>query len=482
MNVVEASLGELQAAMAENRASARSLVESYLARFESYDRNGPSLNALAWISPDAIAEADSLDRERSTNGPRGPLHGIPIVVKDNMDVAGMPTRAGSKALDGFVADRDAFVVGRLRSAGAIILGKTNLHEFAAGITTVGSAHGRTRNPYDIERNPGGSSGGTGAAVAASLAAFGTGSDTCGSIRIPAAQNALVGLRPTQGLTSLSGIVPLCSRQDVVGPITRSVRDLAIALDVMTGVDKADPGTRAAEGRIPDFVSSLGNTSLVGCRIGRLDSLFGHEPDDQPVASIIRSVLERLESHGAEIVPVELPELEPMLDLGFTVLLAEFPADIETYLADRPTAPVKTLSEILASKKVHGDVAPIMQAAIDVDFRKLPAYTQAIENRGRIHRLLERTIRGQALDALAYPTIRRVAAPLGEPQEGSNANASADSGLPAISLPGGFDADGHPIGLELLGLAFSDANLVSLAGAIEASLPMRRPPISAPEIE
>ncbi|MEO1934467.1 MAG: amidase family protein [Myxococcales bacterium] len=481
MRIVDASIDDLQTLMAEGRASARSLVETYLARIEEFDQRGPSLNAVRLISPSAMREADALDKERAENGPRGPIHGIPILVKDNMDVAGMPTTAGSRALDGLIASQDAFVVAKLRAAGAVIMGKTNLHEFAAGITTTGSAHGQTRNPYDLSRNPGGSSGGTGAAIAADLAVFGTGSDTCGSIRIPAAQNSLVGLRPTQGLTSLSGIVPLCMRQDVAGPIARSVRDLAYGLDVMVGEDEADPGTLVANGRIPEFVTSLGSVSLSKCRIGRLDTLFGSEPEDEAIASIIRDTLERLESFGAEIVPVHLPELVPMLDVGFAVLLAEFPTDLETYLAGCPTAAVKSLADVLATGRVHADVAPIMQAAVDVKFRETPAYERAIANRGRIRRLLETAIRDQGLDALAYPSILRVAAPIGAPQEGSNAYASADSGLPAISLPGGYDSDGHPVGLEMLGAAFADAHLVSLAAAIETALPIRRPPSTTPEL-
>ena len=481
MNLVETSIEALQRAMTEGRASASSLVEGYLARIEAYDHRGPTLNAVTQLAPGALDEAHALDRERAEQGPRGPLHGIPFLAKDNMDVAGMPTTAGSRALAGLVAEQDAFVIRKLRAAGAVVLGKTNLHELAAGITTVGSAAGRTRNPYDLARNPGGSSGGTGAAVAASLAAFGTGSDTCGSIRIPAAQNGLVGLRSTQGLTSRSGLVPLCLTQDVVGPLARSARDLAIALDNMVGADEADPGVRVANGRVPGFFDRLAGVSVRGRRIGRLDTLFGEEPANAEVASLVRATLARLESIGAEIVPIEIQALPPLLDVGFTVILGDLPGDLAVYLEKHATAPVKTLAELLATGLVHPEVAPILEAGAAQAVRGTAAYREAIENRQRIRSLLEEAIRAHRLDALAYPTILRVAAPLGEEQLGSNAHASANSGLPAISLPAGFDGGGHPVGLELLGGAFADAQLVALAGAIERELSLRRAPASAPEL-
>jgi Asp-tRNA(Asn)/Glu-tRNA(Gln) amidotransferase A subunit family amidase len=481
LNLVDASIATLQGAMVEGRATSRTLVEGYLARIEAYNATGPSLNAVTRLSPDALDDADALDRERAERGSRGSLHGIPFLAKDNMDVAGMPTTAGSRALDGLVAEEDAFVIRKLRAAGAVLLGKTNLHELAAGITTVGSAAGRTRNPYDPTRNPGGSSGGTAAAVAASLAAFGTGSDTCGSIRIPAAQNSLVGLRVTQGLTSRSGVVPLCLTQDVVGPIARTIDDLAIVLDVMVGADGADSGTNVAEGYTPEFFAGLADASLRGRRIGRLDTLFGDEPEDTEVASRVREMLGQIESLGAEIIPVELSDLPPLLDVGFTIILGDLPGDLADYLERRATAPIKSLDELVATGLVHPEVAPVLEASAMNTIRETSAYRDAVLNRQRLRNLLEETMRTHRLDALAYPTILRVAAPLGEEQLGTNAHGSANSGLPAISLPAGFDRDGHPVGLELLGMALSDGNLVALAAGIERALSRRRPPASTPEL-
>lgn len=482
MNVFEASIAELQRAMQEGATTARALVEQSLARIAAYDDAGPGLNAITRLAPDALREADERDEERARSGPRGPLHGIPFVVKDNMNVAGLPTTAGSKALATLVPDQDAFGVRRLREAGAIVLAKTNLHELAAGIETVSSAGGRTRNPYDPERNPGGSSGGTAAAVAASFAAFGTGSDTCGSIRIPAAQNGLVGLRTTQGLTSRSGVVPLSLTQDVVGPLARTVADLAVALDAMVGADADDAGTAVAKGRATRFAEAATQTSLAGRRIGVLMPLFGGEPADEAVTSVCHEALGRLGTEGATIVPVDVPELLPLLDVEFLVLMADLPGDLAAFFSRHPSAPVATLDELLETGLVHPEVAPVLQAAVAQPIRESDAYRGALANRERIRASLEGAIEAHSLDALAYPPILRVAGPLGEPQTGSNAHAAANSGLPAISVPAGHDASGHPVGLEFLGRAFSDETLVSVAAAVERVLDARRPPGATPTLD
>src|SRR5260370_11258509 len=228
--------------MTEGRTTSKALVQAYLDRIQVFDHRGPRLNALITLTQNALREAEALDRERAAKGPRGPLHGIPVIVKDNYSTADMQTTAGSMALLGFVPSSDAFQVRKLREAGAVIIGKSNLHELASGITTVGSGFGQTLNPYDPSRNPGGSSGGTAAAIAASFAAAGMGSDTCGSIRIPSSVNNLVGLRPTKGLSSIAGIVPLSVTQDVGGPLARSVADLAVMLDATIVVDPPDTAT------------------------------------------------------------------------------------------------------------------------------------------------------------------------------------------------------------------------------------------------
>src|SRR3954470_9973590 len=306
-DVSEKTIVELLAAQRIGTVTSHDLVDKYLARIKAYDHAGPSLNAMIALNPKALEEADALDAERRAGRVRGPLHGIPIVVKDNYASADMPTTAGSLALAGFETGRDAFMVKKLRDAGAVVIGKTNLHELAYGITTISSAGGQTRNPYDPTRNPGGSSGGTGAAVAASFAAAGMGSDTCGSIRNPSSENNLFGLRGTAGLSSRDGIVPLAHTQDIGGPLARTVTDLLLMLDYTVGPDDADPITRESQGHIPrTYNSAVGDAGLGDVTVGVLTPLFGTAPEDEEVAWIVRDALENVRALGAGIVEVPFP--------------------------------------------------------------------------------------------------------------------------------------------------------------------------------
>jgi amidase len=278
-DVVEKTILELQSAMASGKVTARELVEIYLARIAAYDKQGPALNAMVALNPQALAVAAALDSERKEGRVRGPLHGIPVVVKDNYETIEMPTTAGSIALAPFHPRADAFQVQRLKDAGAVIIGKTNMHELAAGITTISSSGGQSKNPYDLHRNPGGSSGGTGAAIAANFAVAGMGSDTCGSIRIPAGNNNLVGLRGSQGLSSRTGIVPLSRTQDIGGPIARTITDLAIMLDATVGPDPADESARLGEGRVTAIWIHRGEEQKPGAAVQRL---FGGTDSVSPI--------------------------------------------------------------------------------------------------------------------------------------------------------------------------------------------------------
>jgi amidase len=308
--VLEKSILELQAAMENDGLTSRRLVEIYLRRIAAYDKQGPALNAIAALNPEALRAADALDAERRRTGPRSPLHGIPVLVKDNYETIEMPTSVGSIALATFHPKSDAFMVQRLKQAGAVILGKTNMHDLAMGITNVGSRFDRTRNPYELDRNPGGSSGGTGAAIAANFAAAGMGSDTCGSIRNPASHNNLFGLRGTQGLSSRTGIVPLSSTQDIGGPLARSITDLALMLDATVGVDPADSGTRINDPRkSTPYREALRPDALKGARLGIVRSLFGATPDDQEVTRIIDTWIAALKKAGAEPIEVVIPGLD-----------------------------------------------------------------------------------------------------------------------------------------------------------------------------
>jgi len=475
----EASILELQMAMATGRITARTLTEYYLARIDRYDQRGPALNSMAFINADALAEADQLDSERVTSGPRGPLHGIPVVVKDNYETQGMPTTAGSRLLHGFQPDHDAHLVERLKTAGAIILGKTNMHEFAYGITSQGSAFGAVKNPYDPTRNPGGSSGGTGSAVAANFATAGMGSDTCGSIRIPAAHNNLVGLRGTQGLSSRRGIVPLSHTQDIGGPIARNVTDLALLLDATVGFDPGDPQTAQSVGHVPaSYLDGLNPGALAGKRIGVVEDLLLFDHEDSEVVAVIGRATAELAAAGAELVRVRFTNLDAILNVestGFFVLAHDFKTDINAYLARHPEAPVRSLTEILASGDYDQSIDQVLRVSESMGPESEPVYRSALAQRQLIREAVLAAMAEQNLDVLAYPTIRRKAAALYEPQDGSNCQLSAKSGLPAISLPAGFTDDGLPVGLELLGRAWAEPELLAMAYAFEQLAGHRIPP-------
>src|SRR5215472_2632345 len=359
--VAESSIADEQRAMAEGRVTSRALVQAYLNRVEAFDRRGIRLNALISLNPNALRDAEALDRERVTKGPRGPLHGIPVIVKDNYSTADLQTTAGSLALLGFVPSSDAFQVRKLREAGAVMIAKSNLHELASGITTTGSAFGQTLNPYDPSRYPGGSSGGTAAAIAASFAAAGMGSDTCGSIRIPSSLNSLVGLRPTKGLSSVAGIVPLSATQDVGGPLARSVADLAVMLDSTIGEDPADPATHLPPGQArPRFMDALRAGALKDTRMGMLEPLFGDASDDQDVIRVVRASIEEFKKEGAVVVSIPMPDLQASLN-GSSVINSEFKEDLANYLANNGNAPIHSLEEMVSGGLLHSTLEPILKA-------------------------------------------------------------------------------------------------------------------------
>jgi Asp-tRNA(Asn)/Glu-tRNA(Gln) amidotransferase A subunit family amidase len=478
---MEKTIPELQAAMAAGTITSRTLVEQYLARIAAYDQNGPRVNAMIVLNPKAVAEAEALDRERSTRGPRGPLHGIPVVVKDNFDTRDLPTSAGSAALASLQPASDAFQVRKLREAGAIILGKTNLHELACGITSISSLGGQTRNPYDPLRYPGGSSGGTGAAVAANFAVAGLGSDTCGSIRIPCAYNNLVGLRPSRGLSSRAGIIPLSESQDVAGPLARTVTDLAILLDATVGPDDADPVTKLGDSLRPkSFRDELKQDALKGARIGVLKELFGAERDDEEAGSIVRKALAEMKGQGSDIVDISMPELPKLLE-GTSVIDFEFKSDLQSYLEREPNPPVHGLAEIVENGLYHADLESVFKRRLAADTRDSERYKKALAQRTVVRDAVLALLAKEKLDALAYPTMTRRPARIGEAQRGSTCQLSASTGLPAISIPAGFTDDGLPIGVELLGTPFADAKLVGLAFSFEQAAHHRRAPWSTPAL-
>ena len=474
-----ADIRDLQRAMARGAITSAELVDHYIGRIERIDNAGPKLNAIATLNTDARAQARQLDAEQRTSGPRGPLHGIPVLVKDNYETRGMTTTAGSILLEGFAPDRDAELVARLREAGAVILGKTNMHEFAYGIETVGSGFGATRNPYDPSRHPGGSSGGTAAAVAAGFATVGMGSDTCGSIRNPSAHNALVGMRGTQGASSRDGIIPLSSTQDIGGPLARSVTDLALVLDATVGYDPEDPQTAASVGNLPDsFLAELHPGALREARIGIVRDLLRVDPEDEEIARVFESAAREMEALGASLIPVSIPLLDELVYAradGYFVLSYDFKYDLDAWLAARPDAPVRSLAEIVDSGRVHPSIAPYVAASQAMDRSNLGTYLDELHKRDRLRTTLLKLMADHDLDVLAYPTIRRKAAPLGESQQGSNCHLSAISGMPAVTVPAGYTPDGMPAGIELLGRPWGDAELLGYAYDYEQATRHRRAP-------
>lgn len=478
--VHEASLTTLQEGLQAGRWSSVQLVESYLARIAAYDQRGPGLNAIIRLNPNARRDAARLDLERRRGAVRGPLHGIPVLLKDNYDTFDLPTSASSLALAGVQPPDDAFIVKRLREAGAILLGKTNMHELAAGITSVSSLGGQTRNPYDPMRCPGGSSGGTGAAIAASFAAVGWGSDTCGSIRIPSAFNNLVGLRPTQGLASRDGIVPLSHTQDVPGPLARSARDLAIALDVTIGYDPADATTRDAQGwSRTAFTDSLRAFPMRGTRIAVLTNYMTGDIEGD-IRDTVRAATRAMQAAGAEVVDVRIADFDS-ITANTSVINFETDDDLQAYLAGIPGAPALTARGILERGLFH-DAMTGRILMMDTTGNGDPA--QYARNLARQRVLRERLVAlmdSLRVDAIAYPTSRRRPVFVGDAQPGSTCLLSAVTGLPALSAPAGFTNDGMPVGIEFLGRPRSDVRLVGLAYALEQVRPSRSAPSTTPAL-
>lgn len=481
VDVYEATITQLQDALAQGRTTSVQLVEAYLARIAAYDQQGPALNSLILINPRAREDAAAMDRERRERGPRGPLHGIPVILKDNFSTRDLPTTAGSVAFIGMQPKDDAFVVRKLRDSGAIILGKANMDELAAGTAGLSSLGGQTRNPYDPRRVPGGSSAGTGAAIAASFAAVGWGSDTTGSIRIPSSFGSLVGLRPTQGLVSKQGILPLSRTQDLGGPMARTVTDLAIAMDATIGRDPDDPATAALEGRVlPRFVESLRRDALRGARLGILTHYFADTQSD--IERVARAAIEAMKAQGAEVVEVSIPGFDGLLARSRTVDF-ETRFDLMDYLRGVPNAPLQSMAEMHERGLYHERLESRFTRAAAVTVRDNEGLREALSRQAMVREVVSGFFDILTLDALVYPTMRRKPAFIGDDgqENGSTAVLSSHTGFPSLTVPAGFTPDGLPVGIELLGRAFSDARLVAMAFAWEQTGPHRRPPGTTPPL-
>jgi amidase len=481
----EATIATIHAALGSGRLTCTQLVRSYLDRIDAYDRKGPRINAIIAVNPHAMEIAAAMDRPGGpgeTRPARATLHCIPVILKDNYNTSDMPTTGGSITLKNSMPPADAFVVKRLRDAGAIVIAKANLTELARGGTTVSSLGGQTKNPYDLTRTPGGSSGGTGAAIAANFGVLGTGSDTGQSIRSPASALSLVGLRATRGLVSRDGIIPYSSTQDEAGPITRTVEDAARMLDAIAGYDPADPITAFSTTRIPrSYTDSLTKDGLAGARIGVLTEFFGRDPIHREVNAVVESAIARMKSIGAEIVRVSLPNVDE-LTRGLSLAGFEFKPAFNRYLAALgQRAPVKSLDEFIARGEFHPSLRAGLEADQRADGLDSGEYKTQWLRRNELRQAVMTLMAANTLDAILYPHQRRLVVPIGEEQVDRNGVLSNSTGFPAITFPGGFSAPttsapvGVPVGIELLGREWSEPTLLKLAYAFQEQARIRRPP-------
>jgi amidase len=469
----EAAVADILAAFKAKQLTCHQLVQMYLERIEAYDRNGPALNAIILVNPNALVTADALDAKFVQSGLTGPLHCVPVIVKDNFDTTDMPTSAGSLSLKGSIPLRDAFQVRNLCEAGALMLAKSNMAEFAwSPFETVSSlVPGYTRNPYALDRVTAGSSGGTAAAVAASFGAVGLGTDTGNSIRGPSSHTSLVGIRSTMGLTSRDGIIPLFLNRDIGGPMARTVADAVAIFDVIAGPDPADPITATAQ-RPDSYLDFLDHNGLKGARVGTLPQLYAGPDTDPDIVKLLEQALADMKGQGAEIVDgINIPEIP---DAG-QLFCNRFKYDINAYLGRLgPQAPVKTLDDILASQKFHPSIEKRM---LEAQSEPPPDQNTECQNADENGRRL-------AQGVLVYPSWNnppRLIGDLNTPHGNNSPRISPPTGFPAMTVPMGFVRGTLPAGLQILGRPWSEPTLIKIGYAYEQATRHRRPPVSTPPL-
>jgi Asp-tRNA(Asn)/Glu-tRNA(Gln) amidotransferase A subunit family amidase len=488
--VTETTIAEIHSAMRAGALTCRELVNAYLQRINAYDRSGPAINSLVVVNPNALAVADSLDRRAAGRGLTGPLHCIPIIVKDNFETTDLPTTAGSLSLQGMIPRRDAYMVRRIREAGAIVLAKANMAEFAfTPFETVSSIlPGYTRNPYALDRVTAGSSGGSAAAAAASFGAASLGTDTGKSIRGPSAHQSLVGIRSTMGLTSRDGVAPLNLAADIAGPMARTMADAVTIFQVVAGEDAADTVTARSRGRrAADYNAFLQRDALRGARIGVLRQAYERDTTDPEVVRVFTAALDDMRRQGATIVdPVVVTGLEERLRAS-AGSCNQFKYDIEEWLARQgDRAPVKTVSEIIRSRRFHPTIQPRLEAAQAESLP--PARNPGCRSRDELRAWLRTAVTSAMdslrLDALVYPTWSnppRLIGDLNTPAGDNSQLFSPSTGFPAITVPMGYTRGQLPAGLQLLGRAWSEPKLISLGYSYEQATRHRRPPASTPPL-
>jgi amidase len=494
-----ATIADVNAAFADGTLTAEALVKLFLARIEAYDRRGPTLRAILTLNPKALETARALDLERKTKGPRSPLHGIPIVLKDNFDTSDLPTTGGSVLLEGSIPPDDAYVVKKLRDAGAIILAKVNMSEFASASTN-SSLGGQSLNPHDLTRTPSGSSGGTGVAIAAAFAMVGLGTDTGGSIRGPAASNGVAGLKPTHGLLSRDGIIPLALSFDTGGPLARSVYDVAVALGAMTGIDPADAATKKSEGKFEtDYTKFLKADALKGARIGVARDFLGADAD---VDWIMDASFDAMRRAGATLVDVRFPKwlLDAKGEFYNAVRYPEFTVQIAEYLATTGPKYPKTLAQLIERatevRSTRADGAGPNPSRWQLFKREFASGTltdyqyTAVRDHGLP--LMRATVDGilaaAKLDAIVYPTSPRRPSPINAPADPPGGPATSPSnianltGLPDLIVPAGFTGDDLPVAISFFGAAFSEPKLLALGYSFEQATQARRTPVHTPALK
>jgi len=499
-DLIEVTIAELQARMAAGQLTAVELVREYKARIEAIDREGPKVNSVLELNPDAEAIAAALDEERSKKGPRGPLHGIPLLIKDNIDTHDrMHTTAGSLALLGSTPPLDATVAARLREAGVVLLGKTNLSEWANFRSTNSSSGwsgrgGQCLNPYALDRSPCGSSSGTGVAVSANLCAAGLGTETDGSILCPSGINMVVGIKPTLGLTSRAGVIPIAHSQDTVGPFGRTVADAATVLGAMVGVDPRDPATSASAGKFfTDYRPFLDHNGLKGARIGVLRQVFAGFQDK--VDAVYNQAIAAMRQAGATIVdPADLPDAQEINSSPdeLTVLLFEFKQDLNKYLAARGDPTIHTLQDLIDFNNAHakqellyfGQEIFLQAQAVNLnDPATIASYQKALDNDHHLGRDqgIDAVLQKFNLDVLVAPTNPvpwKIDLLDGDHDLGGSSTPTSLAGYPAINVPAGFSF-GLPIGITFMGTAWSEPTLIKIASGFEAATKARKPPTFVP---
>lgn len=483
-NLLETTVAQVQQAYSDNNLTCVQLVEQYLQRIEQLDKTPPVLNAVIAVNPNVLEDARRLDEQAAAGSPKGPLFGVPVLLKDNCETKDMPTTAGSLSLQGWQTGRDAFLVEKLRQAGALILAKTNLHEFAVWGETVSSVLGQSYNPYDYTRTPGGSSGGTGAALAANMGLVGIGTDTINSIRSPASACSLCGIRPTIGLVSRSGVVPYSLTQDTAGPLARTVEDAVRVLDVIAGCDPSDPVTAAADEHRPrSYLDYLKKDGLKGKRLGILSSFFSREEADRPVNQVMARALRLAAEAGAEFVLVEDVVDSAALVRDVSVHLHDLKTHLGAYLESfKEKVPVHSLDEILASGKYTPDIEENLRQANALGVTA-PDYEKRLELRAQLQKWLVNLLDEKQVDALVYPHQQQLVCKAGASQAKRNGVLGSVTGFPAMVVPAGFSPAsqqapiGVPVGMELIGRPFDEGRLIEIAYGFEQAAHQRLAPFT-----